>query len=169
VVLGSDLPSTVGQGPATRGGWDQVLTAYGDLGNHIGLKVPHHASAAAFHPDLMTAGHDRAWLVTPFSKPPKLPTVEPDGIPRLVEINRRVLLTATPRPRDQQPVAPPDGVVRIGDLDDYFRPSHAVTASSSVVSPPHMEPFDPVWCVAFDDAGKIRGTWRGTRAITVVP
>lgn len=168
VVLGSDLAHTHASGKLMAGGWNDVLRAYPELGTHQGLKVPHHGSSAAYHPDLMTEDDGRAWMITPFSKPPKLPSTEPEGIPRLVQRNKRVLLTATPRGREHQPVPPPDGVVPLGVLDDYFRPARPVTEHAALATPPRLEPLDPVWCVAFDSDGKVRGAWRGARAFSVV-
>ena len=84
VVLGSDLPATNYDGTPARGGWAEVLARHGDLGQHAALKLPHHGSRYAFHPQLHTEGQHRAWWLSPFNQGQRLPPLGGDGIAVLV-------------------------------------------------------------------------------------
>lgn len=161
LVLGSDLET------AGAGGWNHVMAARPTLGDHIGLKVPHHGSPAAFHAELARAGGGRAWWITPFS-PARIPSLGPDGIPRFVALNGRVLLTATPRSRRDQPSWQAPAELVVGDLHGWFEPGTPAGASSVASAPPPIEPLDAVWCVAFDRQARISGAWRGNRAFAIV-
>jgi len=66
LVLGGDLPrvATSRRKPnPIPSGWDLVMQQRPELGEHTGLKVPHHASWAAMHLSLMRPAPDRrrAW------------------------------------------------------------------------------------------------------------
>lgn len=168
IVLGSDLPSADSQGRPLRAGWGAVLSRHPHLGEHRGLKIPHHGSPAAFHTGLMTAGRDRTWWISPFNRGKRLPPTDADGVPRLVALNGEVALTATPRPRAAQPLHADPAVVRLAELTALFAATAPIAAGAFSISPPEIEPLDPIWCGAFDDRGMVRGTWRGPRAFTVV-
>lgn len=168
VVLGSDLPTVDGRGVVLGAGWDSVLHRHPHLGDHRGLKIPHHGSPAAFHARLMTSGSGRAWWISPFNRGRRLPPTDPDGVPRLVALNAQVSLTATPRPRGAQPIHADPAVVSLAELPSLFTSANAMTAGAFSVTPPDVEPLEPVWCAAFDDQGVLRGTWRGNRAFSVV-
>lgn len=167
IVLGSDLPTTAA-GRSLQGGWNSVMQRAPELGTHAGLKVPHHGSPEAFHPALMSSSTGRAWWISPFNRGKRLPPTSEDGVPRLVACNGEVSLTATPRPRAQQPVHAPPGVVRLAELETLFTSPNPAAPGALLVTPPDLEPLDPVWCGAFDDQGVLRGNWRGERAFTVV-
>lgn len=169
IVLGSDLPTMSPSGRELPGGWSAVMTRHPALGAHAGLKIPHHGSSAAFHAALMTAGSGRAWWISPFNRGKRLPPTSPEGVPRLVRLNREVALTATPRRRDQQPRHADPGVVTLAELPALFTPPTSTVASALLITPPALGPLEPLWCGAFDDQGALRGTWRGERAFTVVP
>lgn len=179
VILGADLPrieSTAGKRKprAVATGWDEVMARSPHLEAHHGLKLPHHASAGAFHSQLNAkAAHRRAWWVTPFNSS-RLPRVaDLGGLPRLLEHEPSLYLTALPASkRRQYPVEDP-GVVRL----DQLTPASAGTNSGVAfadnavpIGPAHeAEPLEPVWVTAFDDAGRIRGRWRGAVALEVLP
>jgi len=169
VVLGSDLPTVDGRGVILGAGWDHVLGRHPHLGDHRGLKIPHHGSPAAFHTGLMTSGSGRTWWISPFNRGRRLPPTDPDGVPRLVALNGQVSLTATPRARGAQPVHADPAVVQLAELPSLFASASPLAAGAFSVTPPHVEPLEPVWCAAFDDQGALRGTWRGARAFSVVP
>jgi hypothetical protein len=168
VVLGSDLPTVDGRGVVLSAGWDRVLGQHPHLGAHHGLKVPHHGSPAAFHPGLMTSGSGRTWWISPFNRGRRLPPSDPDGVPRLVALNGQVSLTATPRARGAQPIHADPAVVQLAELSSLFASASPLAASAFSVTPPDVEPLEPVWCAAFDDQGALRGAWRGNRAFSVV-
>ena len=169
IVLGSDLPTTSPSGRVLPGGWDAVMARHPELGAHAGLKIPHHGSPAAFHTELMTAGRGRAWWISPFNRGKRLPPTSPDGVPRLVSLNGEVALTAAPRRRDQQPRHPDPGVLPLSELPALFMPATGAAEGALLVTPPALEPLEPLWCGAFDHEGAMRGAWRGERAFTVVP
>jgi hypothetical protein len=169
IVLGSDLPAVDARGAALPAGWHAVVHRHPHLGSHHGLKVPHHGSPAAFHAGLMTAGGGRTWWISPFNRGRRLPPTDPDGLPRLVALNGEVSLTATPRAGAAQPIQDEPAIVRLIDLPSLFAVTSPVVAGAFSVTPPALEPLDPVWCAAFDDQGALRGAWRGNRAFRVVP
>jgi hypothetical protein len=169
LVLGSDLPTVDARGVALGAGWDSVLRRHPHLGDHRGLKIPHHGSPAAFHTGLMTSGAGRVWWISPFNRGKRLPPTDPDGVPRLVALNGEVSLTATPRARGAQPIHADPAVVRLAELPSLFAPANPLAAGGFSVTPPDVAPLDAVWCAAFDDQGALRGTWRGNRAFRVVP
>jgi hypothetical protein len=148
------------------------MARHGHLGGHRCLKVPHHGSSEAEHPRLMTSEPGRPWLITPYNRGAGLPSVErADGLPMLIDRNREVLLTAIPASLEQQPVWQAPGVVRLADLADRARgrQAHRFADPGVVLGPTEpLEPLDPVWCAAFDDQGRLRGRWRGSRALSVV-
>lgn len=174
VTLGSDLPRyrTGGKQVATTG-WDLVMKAHPGLGAHTALKVPHHGSHEASHPNLMTArAASRAWFVTPYNSS-KLPRVaDQEGLPALLAMEPSILLTGVPASkRVQAPVAAP-GKVSLASL--VSRTSQQPTGLAFLdqgveVRPGHATGvLDCVWCVAFDDQGAVRGRWRGRGALEVV-
>jgi hypothetical protein len=169
IVLGSDLPTSDARGVVLDAGWDRVLRRHPHLGDHRGLKIPHHGSPAAFHSGLMTPGSRRTWWISPFNRGKRLPPTDPDGVPRLVASNGEVSLTATPRARAAQPTHADPGVVPLAELPSLFATSRPFAAGAFSVTPPDVEPLEPVWCAAFDDQGALRGVWRGHRAFSVVP
>jgi beta-lactamase superfamily II metal-dependent hydrolase len=66
IVLGGDLPRYSTGNTRVETGWDHVLTQHAHLGSHVMMKIPHHGSREAQHPDLMTMTEaQRAWCVTP--------------------------------------------------------------------------------------------------------
>lgn len=168
IVLGSDLPTVDGHGVVLGAGWQSVLARHPHLGAHRALKVPHHGSPAAFHPALMPAGAGRTWWISPFNRGTRLPPTAPDGLPRLVALNGEVSLTATPRARSAQPIHADPGVVSLAELPSLFAAAAPLAGSAFSVTPPTVEPLEPIWCGAFDDRGMLRGAWRGNRAFTVV-
>ncbi|HEX3476040.1 MAG TPA: MBL fold metallo-hydrolase [Kofleriaceae bacterium] len=169
IVLGSDLPAVDSHGALLPAGWHAVLKRHRHLGDHHGLKIPHHGSPAAFHPDLMTVGRGRTWWISPFNRGKRLPPTGPDGLPRLVALNGEVSLTATPRARAAQPVHLDPAMVRVADLPSLFTAANPFRPDAFSVTPPAVEPLDAVWCGAFDDRGTLHGAWRGVCAFVVVP
>lgn len=157
IVLGSDLTTT---------GWHRAVETCPALTDHQGLKVPHHGSSSAHHPDLMAPGRSGVWVVAPFS-PSQIPSVHADGLPWLVERNGSVHVTAAPLARYRQPLPPPS--VSLADLATLFVGAGAPPGTNvSAVSPPlGLRALDAIWAIAFSDDGAVRGQWRGPRAFTV--
>ena len=167
IVLGSDLPAIDARGTLLGAGWHGVLTRHPHLGDHHALKVPHHGSPAAFHAGLMTSGSGRPWWISPFNRGRRLPPIDPDGLPRLVALNGEVSLTATPRTRAAQPIHADPGTVPLAELASLFASPDPLGSGAFSVTPPDVQPLEPIWCGAFDDQGALRGTWRGNRAFRV--
>jgi hypothetical protein len=168
IVLGSDLPTVDARRVVLDAGWDGVLRRHPHLGSHHGLKIPHHGSPAAFHAELMTSGRGRTWWLSPFNRGKRLPPTDSGGVPRLVALNGEVSLTATPRARAAQPIHAAPAVVPLAELSSLFAVGSQMAAGAFSVTPPDVEPLDPIWCGAFDDQGALRGAWRGNRAFSVV-
>lgn len=152
-----------------------MLSVRPDLGSHAALKVPHHGSAEALHPDLMPAAPaERAWVVTPYNSS-RLPKVaDMDALPWILSRQSSVLLTGVPASKTLQAAEPAPAIVRISQLRSRF--------ALQPVGEPFMDsegveltpgdacaPLDPVWAVALDGAGAVVGRWRGRAAIEVVP
>ncbi len=144
------------------------------LGTHHALKLPHHGSPEAFHTALHTRNKSRrAWLVTPYNSS-RLPGItDLDGLPRLLKHEPSVHLTALPASRSlQRPVEDP-GVVRLDQLKVRTGKARSgvAFADRAVCVGSEQEPgcFDPVWVVAFDSEGLVRGRWRGSVAVEVLP
>jgi len=117
----------------------------------------------------MTSGSGRTWWISPFNRGKRLPPTDPDGVPRLVALNGEISLTATPRARGVQPIHVDPAVVPLAELASLFATASPFAAGAFSVTPPDVEPQEPVWCTAFDDQGALRGAWRGHRAFRVVP
>jgi len=93
IVLGADLP---------RAGWTEVTRSVSGLQNHSCLKVAHHGSSGALHPNLLNGSGSRVWLVTPWSRGAGLPRLEDgEGVEKLLEHVDELHLTSLPgsRPR----------------------------------------------------------------------
>ncbi|ATB44478.1 MBL fold metallo-hydrolase [Corallococcus macrosporus] len=119
LVLAGDLPFLNARGGTpVPTGWETASRRHSHLGSHHGLKVPHHGSTEAMHPGWMTPrGTDsRAWLVTPYnsSKLPRLTRLE--GLPRLLEHEPEVLLTAIPASKRVQAEQQVHGRISIAQL-----------------------------------------------------
>ncbi|EYF03111.1 MBL fold metallo-hydrolase [Chondromyces apiculatus] len=175
-VLASDLPRYfTNTTRPVRTGWDLVMSRYDFLGDHAVLKVPHHGSAAAMHPDLMpqAAGTQRAWCVTPHNRA-KLPRVaDLDGLPRMLERQSSVLLTAVPASKRVQAPEEHPGTVRLSQLAARMASQRTgapfVDAAGVHVAPGNAyEPLDPLWCMAVDQHGTLVSRWRGRVAIEVI-
>ncbi|MCP3137038.1 MBL fold metallo-hydrolase [Pyxidicoccus xibeiensis] len=174
LVLTGDLPFLRGKGgAAVPTGWQAVSRRHPHLGVHQGLKVPHHGSTEAMHPGWMTPQKEpaRAWLVTPYnsSRLPRLTQLE--GLPRLLEHESEVLLTALPASKQLQADQQAGGRVRLGQVVERLAGQRRGTSfldGATVISPGSaVEPLDPVWCVAFDQNGVIQGRWYGRAALAV--
>jgi hypothetical protein len=177
IVLTGDLPRyRLGTKAVVPSGWDQVLNVRPDLGDHLALKIPHHGSAAAMHPNLMPANgrSGRAWIVTPYNSS-NLPRVaELDGLPRLLELQPSILLTCVPASKTLQAAQPSPGIVRLVQLASRYASQPLgepfLDAASIELTPGDAyEPLDSVWALALDRAGTVVGKWRGRAALEVVP
>jgi hypothetical protein len=177
VVLSSDLPRYY-TGKTTRAptGWDHVLCVHSHLGEHTVLKIPHHGSAEAMHPELMRPGsvEHRAWVVTPYNSS-RLPSVaNMDGLPRLLESQRSILLTAVPASKKVQAKEPHPGIVYSSQLASRMEQQRTGSkfvdmAGVEVTPSDRHDPLDPVWCIAVDENAGVVGRWRGHVALEVVP
>ncbi len=177
VVLAGDLPRFhTGTTKRVPAGWDRVLSARPQLGQHAMLKVPHHGSEAAFHPELMTSGgrERRAWCVTPFSRCGLPSVVSMAGLPRLLDRDPQVHLTAPPLSKEVQAAAAQRGRARLSQLADRLaRTPIGVpfldNGGIEVTPRSALRPLDAVWCFACDDRNAVVGRWRGVAALEVTP
>lgn len=176
VILSGDLPRyRTGTRAAVPSGWDQVLSVRPELGSHAVLKIPHHGSAEAMHPDLMAAvaPTERAWAVTPHnsSRLPKLARM--DGLPLLLTWQPSILLTGVPVSKKVQAVAPAPGTVRLSQLVSRL-PLQVIgepfldTGGEELTPGDAHEPLDPIWAVAVNRAGAVVNRWRGRAALEVL-
>jgi len=169
VVLGGDLPKTLSGRPVPTG-WDRVLHCYPDLSFHHGLKLPHHGSAEALHEELISPmpQRGRAWCVTPYNSSSLPRFGSDDGMRRALQGQSPIMLTALPVSSDHQQ----KDIVTMS-VDEVERMTQALKLKLPSGSLPHraahrLEPLDPVWAVAFDSQGTVRGRWRGPCALDVV-
>jgi len=174
LVLGGDLPTVKTdkkQPIPIPTGWGLVMQQSPQLGNHTGLKVPHHASWAAMHHALTppAALPGRAWVVTPLHKGSNhLPSLDAgDGLDLLLQNEPIVMLTREPR------VALGPGTWGLAALRAAV-PALAtgipVVNRGKVLAPAvPIAPLDAVWGVAFDDAGHVTARYRGAAAVDIVP
>lgn len=169
IVLGGDLPKKRTGGSVVATGWDSVVQRHGQLAEHHGLKVPHHASAHALHVGLLSSkSNDRTWWITPFSKLRRpLPRVfDPNGLAAWLKHESAVYLTTLLRGIEAPPGTwdharhqltrrpPPSSDPFLGDAVDTSVSRHASFK-------------DPIWGAAFDDQGKVVRLWRGASAVRV--
>lgn len=176
LVLTGDLPYLKSKGRRlVPTGWQAVSARHPHLGDHHGLKVPHHGSPEAMHPGWMTArgGHSRAWLVTPFNSSDLPHLTRLEGLPTLLNHEPEVLLTAIPASKYVQAAQPAGGFVRLAQLVDRQAGQKAggsfLSGGTVINSGSAVGALDPVWCVAFDQTGAIQGRWHGRAALAVTP
>lgn len=167
IVLGGDLPKKRTGGSVVATGWDSVVQRHGQLAEHHGLKVPHHASAHALHVGLLSSkSTERTWWITPYDKS-RLPRVhDANGLPAWLKHESSVCLTTLHRSIEAPPGTwdharhqltrrpPPSSDPFLGDAVDTSVSRHASFK-------------DPIWGAAFDDQGKVVRLWRGASAVRV--
>ena len=161
LLLGADLPWKSSGGKVLPSGWASVAGRYPRLFEHTGLKIPHHGSREALHPDLLgRAGRaPRLWVCTPFERS-DLPRMElGDATDQLLAVEPRLHLTKLPHIRGKAS----SPTLSIGAL----RPPSG--GKRSLKTAPPDDPLDPVWCFAFDNTGQLVGRWRGEAAVELVP
>lgn len=173
-LLGGDLPHVV-NGEMVPACWQRVMEQHNHLGGHHGLKVPHHGSKDALHPDLIAPAEQRRfWCLTPFNSK-RLPDNEPRGGMRvLLEAEPSVHLTALSAKLALQKPWPPPARISIEELKDRTdanRTGNKFIDEATDLRPAfeseQLEPLDFVWCCAVDDSGSIVGRWRGRAAMEV--
>lgn len=174
IVLGGDLPrvETDRQREVLiPSGWELVMRQRPDLGEHTGLKVPHHASWAAMHLSLMRPAPERrrAWVVTPLHNGRNhLPSLDVnDGLDLLHLAEPCVMVTCEPR------VAAGHASWSLPALRTSVRRPTAVNplvARGKVLTPSApVAPLDAMWAIALDDAGHIVARYRGAAAFDAMP
>lgn len=83
--------------------WQEIAAHRPNLGTHVILKVPHHASREAQHHCFLQGNPGRAWLVTPYNLNYGLPRFEDDqGMATLLGHEKTVHLTGLPVRHSQQ-------------------------------------------------------------------
>lgn len=174
VVLGGDLPRFWPSSMSpVRTGWDHVLGVHGHLGAHSMLKVPHHGSREAQHPELMAAGNTvRAWCVTPYnsSRLPRLAVG--DGIDLLLDHEPTVHLTAVPASKAVQASQPHPARIPLAQLrrrTELQRTGDPFLDEGTDLRPGDAcGPLDAIWCFAVDCQGILRGRWRGRASLEII-
>jgi len=174
LVLGGDLPDTEGKWPGTRlqHGWQHVLDDRPELAAHQGLKVPHHGSRQALNRRLLSnaSGLGASWSLTPFNSSGLPRTDDDDGLDILLEHHEPVLVTAMSASRKFQEARVDSRVDRptLGRQTQRAKKRKSFDSGDSVARETLAhDPLDPVWAVAFDTRGRIRGRWRGRAALMV--
>lgn len=169
IVLGGDLPTTRGGGTVVPTGWRSVLQQFPELGSHTALKLPHHGSAGAYDPDLMTPGSGRAWLVTPFARQTLPRVFDGDGLPRLLEAQNEIWSTSIPS--DVETEGLDEGAVSLENLTRRrLAPSRQDPFLDNAVDATprqHRTATAPVWALALDDQGAIQRVWAGEWAVRI--
>lgn len=171
LVLGADLPE-LDHGAGPRTGWTKVLADYPDVpGSHF-LKVPHHGSDGAQHPQLVGAGvapESAVWALTPFRGGDNRP------VPHLTH-GRGVdaLLAGIPTthlsclPPGWQSTVPIDQVVPIDALRPIaIAPDPDPSATNISLATEACGALDAVWMFVVGDDAQITEKHRGARAVEV--
>ena len=167
VVLGGDLP-------LFSHGWQHVLQRHRDLADHHGLKIPHHGSLGALHPPLLAHAKDLkpGWLLSPYNSSGLPRTDDDDGLDVLLRHHHPILLTAPSLSKKLQAAQVEGDLSRLQLATQTVaaKQGRSILGRGTVVTPPlALQPQDPVWAVAFDDQGTVRGRWRGAAACLVSP
>lgn len=171
-LLGGDLPVSK-SGSEVPTGWNHVMRSYPELAQHLCLKVPHHGSRDALHPDLLGANPttDRAWMLTPFNSSGLPRLDDEDGLDILLQRQSPVLVTARSLSKKFQAADAEGRVVRA----DLARQTQALKRSRTfregdtlLTRTTARAALDPIWCVAIDHGGAVVGRWRGTAAVEVM-
>lgn len=172
VVLGADLPAWRTEEPhsAVATGWLTVLDRYPDLRTHAALKVPHHGSRWALSDLLLEGVSPRAWVVTPYNSSGLPRPEDGEGLDVLLAREPAVLLSALVAGRERQLSHPPPGRVTRQQLQEHREEGEDsfLRGGRDIRRLHELEPLDPLWCVAVDDAGAVVGAWRGRAAVEVV-
>jgi hypothetical protein len=172
LVLGGDLPERDhGAGPRT--GWTKVLLSCPGLPGSLVLKIPHHGSDGARHPDMVKFGvapGGACWVLTPFLGGRERPLPRFDrgrGVDALLDGINEVRLTSLPKGWTTK--APLDAVVPISAIEPP--PAIAVPGArfKSLAGLTKGKPLDAVWVFAVDDKNRRTALHRGDRALTIGP
>ena len=170
VVLGGDLPHRRTGAGVVDTGWESVVSRHPHLAEHVALKIPHHGSAHARHDALLERHADRVWLITPYNKQRQpLPRVfDPDGLAAWLEHENAVHATSlssdVSAPASSSALSLPIGSLArrtVGGGDPF------ASGATELTPRQHRNVAAPVWGVAFDDAGAVRGLWRGDSAVRI--
>ena len=135
------------------------------LGRHQALKIPHHASWASMHHELLEcAPTSRAWVVTPLHKGSNhLPNLAPDdGLELHTRFEERVMVTAEPRASRR----PPEWTLDALRADVMTPATGDPLVDRGVILGPATStgPLDATWAVEFDQAGAVTARYRGDAA-----
>lgn len=167
ILLGADLPTTESRagGRSIATGWNYVMVTHPHLGDHSALKIPHHGSAHARHPELLRRPtKPRRWVCTPFKD---MPWLSPDGVGSLLEVEDAVHLTA--RPTDWSIAAPARGVVSYGAASAPGPVADPLLAGGRRKRPRSLaDSTSHVWAFEFTGSGAPARMWAGDGAFTLV-
>lgn len=170
LVLGADMPED-DHGGRVPCGWSYMLGQRAELAYHTGLKVPHHGSREALHPDLIASySQSRAWCVTPFNSSSLPKPDSDDGLDMLVRAESPIMLTSLSLSKklqaasDEGRLTPP----QVASALEAFRSGSTFQVGDTVWrAGTGTGPLDAVWCVAFDDRGNVVQRYRGAAALEV--
>lgn len=172
LLLGGDLPRTEADlDKAIASGWLAVAGRHDPLSQHVGLKVPHHASRAALGDELLGAtASKRTWVVTPWNKGKGLPRFDVDqGARVLLAREPEFMLTALPVSiARQQPQPVRVSVDTLHPAVQKLKKPSKLLAGAVRASEPEVNPSECCWLPSFDDQGQLVSRGRGTRAMLVV-
>lgn len=171
LLLGGDLPwVNTGAPAAVSVGWDPVLSAHPGLAEGLqALKIPHHGSRDALHPDLVGPGAGW-WSTTPYSRSRLPRTGAEDGVEVLLTHQERFSLTALPTSRGRPLPHPHPMELTPSAYEGLVSGSDAGFLADAVdIRPASIpEPLGPVLAASFDDEGRCNGRWRGSVAFDLV-
>ena len=151
ILLGADIPGQT---------WQDIGGAFGDLGNHQGMKVPHHGSKNAFDVSFGAGARDRLWIITPFKRGLPLKRCG-GGLQQALGFVDQVHLTSLPYRHDCHPDAP-CRTTRV-ELEDGRRPSRVNRQAAR--DGDELEGFVGV---SYDAAGNLVDEWFGRGSVCVV-
>lgn len=172
LVLGGDLPEK-DHGVGRRTGWTKVISSYPDVPGSLVLKIPHHGSDGAMHPEMVGAGvapDGAVWTLTPFQGGRERPLPHLGrgrGVETLLNGIDRVNLTSLPVGWSSR--VPLDSPV---PLDAIEPPSPIPVAGAKFkarVGRERAGALDAVWLLAIDGVAPCVEEHRGERALMISP
>jgi len=151
LLLGADVTNT---------SWPDIASAYGDLADHQGMKVPHHASSEAIHSSYGDGARDRKWVATPFARQ-RLPRTDDDnGLAKVLQYVDAINLTSLPYSHDHEGDAPCK--TSRSEINQNTRP----TRIGSVTTDPAARSQRYV-VFAYTKSAELKGEWHGNGALLV--
>ncbi len=152
--------------------WASIAQAYPGLGNHHGLKYPHHGALGAFHNSYARGDPERLWLITPYNKGCKLPKADQnEGLHYALDHVGALYLTGLPFPHAQQLQAAPREIDRQSLQQELAGggSTRPLPGGWSFTPQPRAEGLSCYIAAGFDSQGVMRDLQGGPGTVRVHP